>query len=86
MGLLLTDQIGSEPERLDRDCALLELIGNAYSLRSAFERPQGQADACHYRIPGALLVLWIPKVEAMNCGTRNGCEITAAIENYPVLL
>ena len=33
---------------------------------SSFKRAQGQADACHDGIPGALLLLRIHKVETVN--------------------
>ena len=33
---------------------------------SSFKRTQGQADACHNGVPGALLLLGIYKVETVN--------------------
>src|SRR6476469_1020707 len=54
---------------------------NVKSATLAVERPQRPADARDHRIPGALLLLRIDQVEAMDGAAGFGREIAAAVED-----
>src|SRR3954462_14207035 len=54
---------------------------NVKSATLAIQRPQRPADARDHRIPGALLVLRIDQIEAMNGAAGFGGEIAAAVED-----
>src|SRR3954470_2202567 len=59
---------------------------NVKSATLAVQRPQRPADARDHRIPGALLVLRIDQVEAMDGAAGFGGEIAAAVEDQPPAL
>ena len=53
---------------------------------STFERPQRQADAGYNGVPGALFLLRIFKVKAMNRTTRAAGKVAPTVKDHSVTL